>query len=123
VDLILFVIGLSFSFFFILLSYWKEDKNLHIIGSVTLMILFIILTGTGVQSTGLVTAAQSSLETTIGNATVYNKTMSVISAYNAQIYNNGVFYEHIGIGVMLVIFTALEYLYFALVYKFSSEGT
>ena len=113
-DLTLFVIGLSFSFFFILLSYCKEDKNLHIIGTISLMIFFIILTGTSVQNTNLVLSSTQLINNVTGNFS--------INTYTPQVYTEGVFYENIGIGTMLVIFTALEYLYFALVYKFSGES-
>lgn len=114
-DMILFAIGFSFSFFFILLSYWKEDKQLHVIGTASLLILFIVLTGTSIQNTSFVLSSTQLINNVTGNFS--------INTYTPKVYTEGVFYENIGIGVMLVIFTALEYLYFALVYKFSSEGS
>jgi hypothetical protein len=78
---------------------------------------------TGIQTTDLVTVAQSSFETTVGNATVYNKTMSVISAYTAQTYNLGSFYESLGIGIFFGIFAAIQYLYFSWSHKVVEESS
>jgi hypothetical protein len=95
------------------MSYWKEDKTLNIIGSFSLIIISIILVGTSVQSTDLM---PSSI-TYISNVTNY--TYTEIS-YSPVLYNQGTFYENLGIGVMLVIFTAIQYLYFSVAYKFAA---
>lgn len=87
----------------------------------SLVILFIVLIGTSVQSTGLVLANVTTTETVAGNVT----TIVTTNVYESQIYQEGVFMVSLGIGLMLSIFTIIQYLWFSLVYivdKRAREG-
>lgn len=108
-DLLLFGIGTSFSFFFLVLSYWKEDRIFNIFGSLSLMTMILILIGTGIQTGGTATTAF-----VISNETdvVTNNTMTYSTVENIVDFN-----QSVGIGLLMFIFISLQYLYFNMVYK------
>jgi hypothetical protein len=107
-DLILYLFGFSFSFFFLLLSYWKEDRILNIFGSISLMIICLILIGTSVQEINLVPTSSVVTTDPDTNATITNVT------YTQQPQNHGMYLESLGFGLMMFVFTAIQYLYFTM---------
>lgn len=113
-DLIITLIGFSFSFFFILLSYWKEDRNLNIIGSISAFTMCVIMIGTSIQTTTLVPTT-STLTTEIIDENVTVTTEEI--GYEMQIFNQGLFLESSGIALMMAIFVILQYLYFTLIHN------
>lgn len=106
-DMTLTLLGVSFSLFFILLSYWKEDKFLNVIGSISLFIMATILAGTGLQT--------ESIAPTVTNVT-FNGTSYIVSAQSPQAATQ-VWYESLGMGLMIAVFTAIQYLYFSMSFK------
>jgi hypothetical protein len=111
---LLYLVSFSFSFFFILISYWKEDKNLNVIGSISLMIVTLILVGTSIQLTNYVPVNQVTISNATGNYTSLS--------YEPRNYNYGVFLESMGIGFFMSIFIILQYLYFHLSHQLAKES-
>jgi hypothetical protein len=111
-DMILSLLGFAFSFFFVLLSYWKEDKFLNVIGTISLFIMAMIVASTNFQTTVNEVAAIQTLSNATGNFTVYS--------YAPRMYTNGVFAEGLGIGLLVAVFSAVQYLYFSMSFKESA---
>jgi len=110
VNLLLYLIGFPFSFFFILLSYWKEDRILNIIGSLSAFTLVLILIGTGIQIVELKQISQISYN--------YTNNVTINFAYSPQVFSYEVSYlENLGIGLMIAVIIAIQYLYFTFVYS------
>jgi hypothetical protein len=91
------------------LSYWKEDKFLNVIGTISLMIMSAILAGTSVQTSTNEIAAIQTLSNATGNFTLYS--------YAPRMFTNGVFLEGLGIGLLMAVFSAIQYLYFSMSFK------
>lgn len=108
-DIFLLAISFTFSFFFLLLSYWKEDRILNIIGSFALLTIATTLAVTGIQ-------VNSRLNYTL----LINNTTDVVANYTTS-YNSvdqvSGLAESLGAGFVIVIFTAFQYLYFNWAFK------
>lgn len=108
-DALLFIFGIPFSFFFLILSYWKEDRNFNIYGSMSLLIMAgCLITGIQTTSQGFQSiVVTDSIGTVLTNNTVtFNKIENVANLY-----------ECIGVALFMVLFTAIQYLYFTIVYN------
>lgn len=111
-DMTLTLLGFCFSFFFLLLSYWKEDHFLHVIGTVSMFIMATIVAGTSIQTSGMEISAIQMVQNATGNFSLYS--------YSPVMYSNGVFAEGLGIGLLVAVFTAVQYLYFTMSFKGAS---
>ena len=113
-DLLLFAFSFPFSFFFIILSYWKEDRNLNIIGSLSLVTVALILLGSGLQQTEIV---KTTLLTVVN--TTYNYTTNTTAT---NVTSRGFWFESFGIGLLVVLFTLIQFLYFILMYDYAVKS-
>lgn len=102
-NLTLFLIGFVFSLFYLILGYWKEDFNLHFIGSISLLMTAMFLF-TGIQVTEIVTPHNA----TLGN-------------YTTVVKWEGSFYEGMGIGILIAVFDVIQMFYFSARYREPKE--
>lgn len=99
-NIILLMLIFPFSLFVLLMSYWKEDKILHLIGSIAMMLTAATLL-TGVQ-------IPYSVIDGVGGVLTGN--------FNAV----GV-YEGYGIGLMLFVLNLVQMFYFSARFEFKRE--
>lgn len=104
-DIVILCLSFLFSLFFTGLGFAKRSPVLSIIGSLTMMLTGIFLYTTAIQTTGLVTSAQSSLEIITGNITA----ISTNSTYTPRTYTSGS--ESSVWGLLLTVFSGLILIY------------
>lgn len=89
-----------FSLFLLIASYWKEDKILHFLGSIGLMLTAILLF-TGVQMSYAVPDGAGDV---------------VAGSFNAVSVQEGY-----GIGILLFVLTITQMIYFGAVFEFDKR--
>lgn len=103
-NILIAAIGFPFSFFLLLMAYWKEDKILEQLGSLSLLIMAMAL-ATGMQTYYVVPLA---------NNTVANYTEVNVNAVSV--------YEGIFLMVLISVIDLLQYFYFSHLFEFQKRN-